>query len=463
MRTTLRVLTALLPLLLVGCYGDDNRPYDASFPGPPAGPPAGPQAHLQILHASPDAPPLTVLLDGITDIPYLDYGQGTGEQYVSATTTHTLALQALTPGAPTTVIGPTTLSLQPNMDYVVVAEGLEAHLTSVIFSHALAIVPAALTQVQFLDAAPSAPSVDVYLTAPGASLAARTPFAAGIAFQGSAGPSQVPAGPYEIRVTAAGNPAQIYLDSGTLTLLGGDDLVIAALQNTGPGSAPITLSVTDAYGDTEQILDPHTPASLRVIHDVPDAQPINVLATDQTTSALTMVGPTLSYGAFTPYQSLVPDAYGIAFKLASNASDILVSRDLRLDGGSVHSVYAIGKLATINTLVTRDDDRRYATQARLRILQGSPSAGAVDVYLTAPGAGIASANPTYAGLPFGTDAGFVSYAAASYDLTITAAGSKTPLIGPAPVTLNNAGIYTAVVRDAPSGGTQPGLILLDDF
>jgi hypothetical protein len=85
------------------------------------------------------------------------------------------------------------------------------------------------------------------------------------------------------------------------------------------------------------------------------------------------------------------------------------------------------------------------------------------VYLTAPGAGIASANPTYAGVPFGTDTGFVSYAAASYDLTVTAAGSKSPLIGPIAVTLNNAGLYTAVARDPQSGGTQPGLILLDDF
>ncbi len=459
MRGTLRVMTALLPLLLLGCYSDDERAYY----GPFAGPPSGPQAHLQILNASPDAPPLAVLLDGVTDIPYLDYGQGTGEQYVSASTTHTLAVQALTPGAPTTVIGPTTLSLQANMDYVVVAEGLEAHVAPVIFPHALTIVPATLTQVQFLHAAPGAPSVDVYLTAPGASLSTSSPFGAGVAFQGSVGPTQVPAGSYEIRVTAAGNPAQVYLDSGAVTLLGGDDLVIAALQNTGPGTAPITLSVTDAYGNTGQVVDLNTPASLRVIHDVPDAQPINVIATDQSTSAATMVGPTLSYGTFSPYQSLATDAYGIAFTLASNASDILVSRNLRLAGGTVHSVYAIGKLATIHTLVTRDDDRRYATQARLRILHGSPSTGAVDVYLTAPGAGIASANPTYAGLLFGADTGFVSYAAGTYDLTVTAAGSKVPLIGPTAVTLNNAGLYTGVARDPQGGGTQPGLILLDDF
>ncbi len=62
-----------------------------------------------------------------------------------------------------------------------------------------------------------------------------------------------------------------------------------------------------------------------------------------------------------------------------------------------------------------------------------------------------------------TDTGFVSYAAGSYALTITPAGSKTPAIGPLTVELANAGIYTAVARDAAGGGSPLGLILLDDF
>jgi hypothetical protein len=461
MYRTLRLLTVLAPLLLVACDVGDRYPY--SGPVAPPGPPPGPQAHLQLLNASPDAPPVNVLIDDSVAVPYLDYGQGTGEQILDATTTHTIAVQILTPGAPTTVIGPTTLSLQANMDYMVVAEGLEAHIAAVTFPHALVVVPATATQVQVLHAAPAAGSLDVYVTAPGASLASSTPFGAGLAFQGSAGPTQLPAGQYEIRVTAAGNAAHLYLDSGTVTLQGGDDLVIAALQNTGPGSAPITLSVTDAYGNNSQLLDVNTPASLRAIHDVPNAQPINVLATNRSTSAASALGPTLSFAEFSPYESLTPAAYGIAFTLASNASDILVSQNLGLTAGSVQSVYAVGLLATIHTLVTRDDDRRYATQAKLRLIHGSPSAGPVDIYLTAPGANIATSIPSYANVSFGSDSGFVSYAGGSYDLVITPAGSKTPLIGPTAVTLNDDGIYTAVARDPLSGSMQYGLILLDDF
>jgi hypothetical protein len=57
----------------------------------------------------------------------------------------------------------------------------------------------------------------------------------------------------------------------------------------------------------------------------------------------------------------------------------------------------------------------------------------------------------------------VSYVQGSYDLTVTPAGSKTPIIGPVSITLNDDGVYTAVARDAPGGGAPYGLIELDNF
>jgi hypothetical protein len=153
----------------------------------------------------------------------------------------------------------------------------------------------------------------------------------------------------------------------------------------------------------------------------------------------------------------------VAITPASNPSDALITQSLNLEAGTVHSVYAVGDLANLQTYVTRDHDRRYATQAKLRIIHGSPSAGPVDVYLTVSGTSIASIAPTYANLSFLADTDFVSYAAGTYTLTITPAGSKTAAIGPTTVTLANDGIYTAVARDAAGGGAPLGLILLDDF
>jgi hypothetical protein len=452
MQKTARLLTALAPLLLAACWGDD--------PGYPSGPPViqGPSASLQFVHASPDAPPVKVLVDGAPFTGTLDYGQGTGEQQVTAGT-HTIEVQALTPGAPTTVIGPTTLTLTASTDTVVAAEGPVASLGAQTFPHDLAIVGSGVTQVQVLHAAPNAPSVSVFVTAPGADLASSTPLGT-FSFEGALGPTQIPAGDYEIRVTPGGATTPVLFDSGTVTFAGGSDLVISALQNEGPGTAPIILGVVDALGNSSRLFDIATPANVRVVHDSPDAPPISVIVNGNVTTPLV---PSLAYEAFTPYASLTAGSVAVEITPASNTGSALINQTLNLEPGTVHSIYAVGDLANLQTLVTRDYDRRYATQAKLRIIHGSPSAGLVDVYLTPPGTSIASVEPTYQAVPFLTDTGFVSYAAGSYVLTITPTGSKTPAIGPTTVELANAGIYTAVARDAAGGGSPLGLILLDDF
>jgi hypothetical protein len=65
-------------------------------------------------------------------------------------------------------------------------------------------------------------------------------------------------------------------------------------------------------------------------------------------------------------------------------------------------------------------------------------------------------------VPFLAFTGYLPVAQGMYDLTITPAGSQNPAIGPAAITLNNGGVYTAVARDAVNGGTPLGIISLDD-
>ncbi len=448
-----RWMLALVSLGVAAC-GDHGGNYAPNYEIP-----AGPTARIQVLHASPDAPRVDVLIDGRLAISGLDYGHGTGEQALASNAAHLIAVQAETPGAPTTVIGPTSLSLLANTDYVIVAEGPIASIGPVIFSHLLAAVPPASVQVEILHAAPNAPAVAVYVTAPGADLGSSTPFGT-VAFQGSLGPEQIPAGAYEIRVTPADAVTPVLFDSGTITLGGGSDLVIAALQNTGPGAAPITLGVVDAAGNNSRILDVATPTNLRFVNASPNAPPLSVITNG---NASTPLVPSLAFESFTPYVSLTAAPIDVAVTPASTTSDELIHQTLNGAAGSVHSFYAVGDLASIEALVTRDDDRRLATQAKLRIIHAAPSAGLVDIYLTAPGASLAALSPTYPAVPFGADTEFVSYAAGSYDVTITAAGSKTAAIGPLAVTLANKGLYTAVARDAPGGGAPLGVLLLDDF
>ena len=141
---------------------------------------------------------------------------------------------------------------------------------------------------------------------------------------------------------------------------------------------------------------------------------------------------------------------------------IAIDANPAFDAGREYTVMAVGRLASIEPLVLQDDRRRVSTQAKVRIIHGSPSAGAVDIYVVAPGGSIQSATPAFANVAFKANTGYVSLAAGRYDVIVTPTGSKTAAIGPATVTVANGGIYSVAARDAVGGGTPLSIISLDD-
>jgi hypothetical protein len=462
MRKVVRLLTSLAPLALGACGGDDHYYPNYVSPAP------GTYANLQVINTSWDAPPIDVILDGKPFVTHLDYGQGTGEQPITPTS-HSLVVQIETPGAPTTVIGPTTLDASANMDYVVAVEGDVGGITAVILPHPLAVVPAQSVRIQVLNTLIDDP-VEVYLTSPGADLSSSAPLGTA-AYEGSVGPTEVSAGVWEIRMTQSYGASPIY-DSGPITLQGGTDLVISLLANSMPVSCapyldncpirPPILSAVDALGNISWLPfgNANSGGVLRIVNDSPDAPALGVTTNGNLTTPLVA---TIAYEGSTGYDAYLASGVNeLAIAPASNLSDVLASQAVEGGPNSAHTLYALGPLAQLFAFVTFDDYRRYATQARLRFIQGSPSAALLDVYLTASGTGIETTTPTYAALPFAADTGFVSYVQGIYDLTVTNAGSKTPIIGPIATWLDDGEISTVVVRDAPGGGPPYGLIELDD-
>lgn len=429
---------------------------------------------VSVIHASPDAPNVNVVVDGTTAIKNLAFGQGTGVLQLS-TGAHTFAVQAELPnGALATVIPASGASLSETLaagtQYIIIAEGTVANIGAQIFTRPLTPVPAGDVRLQVFHAAPSAPTVDVYVTAPGAGVNSQTPLGT-FSFKGTLGPVSVPAGTYEIYVTPTGSKTVVF-DSGPVPLAAGADLLVTAEQNTGPGSAPITLAVTDAAGNSSELLDVSTPAEARVIHASADAPAVSVYANESFTAplvdCLAFPGYTGNEAAscptFTAYLPVSPPGSVTSAQVTpyGNPGAIVIDAPLKLAAGTYYSIYAVGDLASIAPLVLTDDTRRIATEAKLRLIHASPSAGNVDIYLT-PTASISGAMPVLADVPFKADSGFLPVAAGTYFLTITPTGTTTAAIGPLSVTLANSGIYTAVAVDHVGGGAPLGVITLDDF
>ena len=412
------------------------------------------KAYVRVLHASPDAPAVNVLVDGDTVLSNVDYMSGSALIPLDGGS-YSVQVDGILPDmTTTTVIGPVELDLMAGTRYDILAVNTVDSIEPLVVPTPVETVADDMVRVVAVHAAAAAPEVDVYVTAPDADIETASPLGT-FEFKGTLGPVTVSSGDYQIRVTPAGTKTVVF-DSGTVALSG--DLVVAAVPNTGNGDAPIALVVLDGEGSAV-IHDAATPASLRVVHDSPDAPSVDIVVNGNFDAPLV---EDLAYPVATPYVDVPTDDYNVKVA-AANTQTVVIDANLSLAAGKVYTVMAVNFLASIEPLVFEDNTRRVATEAKVRLIHGSPSAGNVDIYVTAPDADITAAEPAFEAVPFKAETGFVSLTPGNYRLRITPAGTKTVAIDSGTLSLAGGGIYTAVARDAEGGGAPLGAIVMDDF
>lgn len=412
---------------------------------------------LQVLHGSPDAPAVNVLVDGAEVLADVDYKDGSPALELAVREApYSIQVDGILPGGVATVIGPADIDFAADTIYSVVAVNDVANIEPVIMSQPNTPVGAGNARLFVLHGAEPAPEVDVYVTTPGADLAASAPVGT-FAFKGTIGPAEVAAGDYQIRVTPAGDAGTVVYDSGTVSLADGSDLTIAALPNTNGGPAPITLVALTGSGSIE-LADIETPASLQVVHASPDAPAVDVLADGN------VLVPNLPFPEATPFVEVPGGTYNVAVTVAGNPGAVAIGPvDLELEAGTRYSVLAVDYLAAIEPLILMDDPRRVATNAKVRIVHASPLAQDVDIYVTAVGADINAEAPTLEGVAFKANTGYLALPAGDYDVTVVPAGTKTAAIGPLTISIEDGGVYTVIARDPLPGETALGVIVTDDF
>ena len=225
---------ASLALLVAGCGGSGGN---------------GKPPELRVFHASPDAPPVNVIVNGTEVASSVDYTVGSGFLQVPRSTQ--IQIEAILPGDDAIVIDE-NLTLDSRTEYTAIAVGdVAAPISALVVANPSNVaipgeeIADGSFRAQVVHVAPEAPPVDVYVTTFDADLAAATPInevvepLAPVAYQDFTAQLEVPAGDYQIRVTVAGDPAAVVYDSGEITLAAGVDLLIAAVENTGPGTRPI--------------------------------------------------------------------------------------------------------------------------------------------------------------------------------------------------------------------------------
>jgi hypothetical protein len=200
---------------------------------------------VRVVHASPDAPPVDVYVDGqiaLSGIPfgeYTDYvnlpgGQRTFSVFVAGTNTRVADVAAF---------------LTPVLDYTVLAMGFATGGKSPSFRLMLLVDQNSepvegFAKVRVIHAAPSAPAVDVYWTKPFLALRGQLPVLTGVPFGAASNYLTVPTGrtaQYQARVAVAGTQT-VAIDSGRLVLGSQEVRTIIAIDNAG-GGAPFSAIV----------------------------------------------------------------------------------------------------------------------------------------------------------------------------------------------------------------------------
>jgi hypothetical protein len=192
------------------------------------------ESRVRVVHASPDAPNVDVLVDGksvLTNVPF-----GTASDYL------TVKAGARQIEVRATGTGQDVINAKPEFaskkDYTILAEDFVANIMPQVLIDNNSAPDSGKVRVRVVHGAPSAGPVDVYVVAPGSDISIQTPTISNLGFKSVTDYLSVPAGSYEVFVTPTGTKT-VAISTGTIALAAGQVRTAVALDAAG-GGTPLT-------------------------------------------------------------------------------------------------------------------------------------------------------------------------------------------------------------------------------
>ena len=163
--------------------------------------------------------------------------------------------------------------------------------------------------------------------------------------------------------------------------------------------------------------------------------------------------------ATAPYAAVYSGNRTFVLKRTADTTVTVATFPFTISDSQDRTVYAIGGVggSAITSIITTDDNTAAtAGQTRLRIVNMSPTAGAVDVFVTAVGADLATATASATNLAYQAASAYFTVASGTYQIRAVPAGTA-PANRAAAVTINLATTGTSIA--SASGRT---IVLADN-
>ena len=416
-----------LIILSVGCSDDNNN---ATIPDN--------SASVRVLHGSPDAPNVDVLVDG---------------QVVLSDVTYTAASQFLSivsgnRNVKVNVAGTSTTVIDANINFAtdsfttIIATDFVAQIAALVLPDEGSPATGNFLRIRVVHSSPSAPAVDVYVTAPGADINATPPTLTNVVFKDVSDFLEITEGNYQIRITATGSITPVF-DSGSVALDAGSVLTAVALDATG-GASPVTLIVLTNDPTTPSLEIPDNRSRLRAVHASPDAPNVDISVDNSVALA------DVAFKEFLDYTAVQAGDRNIKVNVTGTATSV-IDVTPTLVGGTDYTVLAINFVAAIEPLLLTDDNRLPTPgNVRVRVVHASPDAPNVDV--------LVDGEIVLTNIAFREFSAYLEVPAGARNIKVNATGTATTVIDETP-TLADGSVYTVIaINDLAN--IEP-LLLLD--
>jgi Domain of unknown function (DUF4397) len=240
-------------------------------------------------------------------------------------------------------------------------------------------------------------------------------------------------------------------------------LIVASACGTKEATGPLEPS-----GPTGRVrfVNVITDAARNPVNAILESIPFGVNLTYATSTPATLPAPSAAN-----YAAILTGNRTLVLKRTADTSVTVATIGFTVADGQDLSVYAIGGAggSAVTSFVTTDvNTAATSAQTRLRFVQLSPTAGAVDVFITAPGADLAAATPNLTSVAYQGVSPYFTVAPGTYQIRAVPAGTA-PANRAASVTINVASVAfagatgrTIVAADNNVGGAPLRAFVLSD-
>lgn len=187
------------------------------------------------------------------------------------------------------------------------------------------------------------------------------------------------------------------------------------------------------------------PPEIRFVQAVPNEGLTNILI--DTTSAAT-----IDYGAGSGYITTTTGGHQIQME-PNGSSQVFLTQNVSLNTGALTTLIATGNAPNVTGVSFTDENTVVtAADASIRVINASPTMGPTDVYIVPTGTSLSGATPTVPSLAFQAATPYEDIAPGSYEVFLTAPGTKSSFTSTGTITLTANQIRTLVAINSLGGG-----------